>query len=591
MDNPTQTSKFKVDPRITEILGESYRSSEQALKELVDNSWDADATRIVITLPEPMTQDPVILMDNGSGMTADEVQQEYLHVGRNRRMSRGERTKRFNRLVKGQKGIGKFAGLMIADLMQLGTTARDVVASFDLRRSDILGAGRDLEEIEIPVTSGEANGSESGTTITLSDLHQNLSFPNPDKLRALLIREYGREDGVEIVINGEPITVTDLPGQNFEKEIPFESGGKAKLKFTVADGKRNVRDAGIAIRVGGKIIGKPQDFGLRDDELIPKNLLGKVYGEVELEDVDLNCVTADNGGFVENHRTYQELTARVSVEVRNGLEEARGAEMRAAKARFQKTINRRLEKLPENRRSFAMRALDKVLQKFYLEDEEKFGAIISVVLDALEIEPYWKIIEKLDNAKAGDVHGLADALMEFGIADLAVVGRQAILRNRILDDFQRLIDTPETKEADVHRVLESNLWMLDIHGKLISSNETLKKLVEEYLNGKYKGERASKRPDLLAAHDMSGHTTIIELKRPDHTINRDDENQAVKYRDDLQNQFQRISIVLVGKGKIDTMNAINEREHIEILSYRELIARSRSRLTWLINELKTTTAN
>ncbi len=53
-----QKSSFKVDPRIAEILGESYRSSEQALKELADNSWDADATHIEITLPEPMTTDP-----------------------------------------------------------------------------------------------------------------------------------------------------------------------------------------------------------------------------------------------------------------------------------------------------------------------------------------------------------------------------------------------------------------------------------------------------------------------------------------------------------------------------------------------------
>ena len=56
--NNHQTSSFKVDPRIAEILGESYRSSEQALKELVDNAWDADATRVEIKLPDPMTVDP-----------------------------------------------------------------------------------------------------------------------------------------------------------------------------------------------------------------------------------------------------------------------------------------------------------------------------------------------------------------------------------------------------------------------------------------------------------------------------------------------------------------------------------------------------
>jgi DNA mismatch repair ATPase MutL len=76
-----QKNSFKVDPRIAEILGESYRSSEQALKELVDNAWDSDATKVLITLPDPMTTDPIVITDNGSGMTAPEVEGEYLHIG------------------------------------------------------------------------------------------------------------------------------------------------------------------------------------------------------------------------------------------------------------------------------------------------------------------------------------------------------------------------------------------------------------------------------------------------------------------------------------------------------------------------------
>jgi hypothetical protein len=108
--------------------------------------------------------------------------------------------------------------------------------------------------------------------------------------------------------------------------------------------------------------------------------------------------------------------------VTKGLEDTRGAEMRAAKARHQKTINHKLEKLPEYKRQFANRALERVFQRFYSEDEEKFGSIISVVLDALEYEPYWLVIQKLDSAKIGQVEALADALIEFGIADLSVVG-------------------------------------------------------------------------------------------------------------------------------------------------------------------------
>ena len=178
-----QKSSFKVDPRIAEILGESYRSSEQALKELVDNAWDADATKIQIQLPEPMTADPIVITDNGSGMTAPEVESEYLHIGRNRRTLRGDRTKRLNRIVKGQKGIGKFAGLMVADQMVLSTCARGIGSSFQIRKSGLLISNRDLEDYEIIVQTSTEDAVEAGTKIELRDLNQNLSFPSKQVAR------------------------------------------------------------------------------------------------------------------------------------------------------------------------------------------------------------------------------------------------------------------------------------------------------------------------------------------------------------------------------------------------------------------------
>jgi DNA mismatch repair ATPase MutL len=63
---------FKVDTRLAVLLSENYRSSERALKELVDNAWDADSTSVEITLPEPMSNDPIVIDDNGTGMTRNE---------------------------------------------------------------------------------------------------------------------------------------------------------------------------------------------------------------------------------------------------------------------------------------------------------------------------------------------------------------------------------------------------------------------------------------------------------------------------------------------------------------------------------------
>ena len=73
---------FQISPRLTEILGESYQSTELALRELIDNAWDADATEVHITLPEPMTSDPIVVRDNGVGMKPEELRQEYFNAGK-----------------------------------------------------------------------------------------------------------------------------------------------------------------------------------------------------------------------------------------------------------------------------------------------------------------------------------------------------------------------------------------------------------------------------------------------------------------------------------------------------------------------------
>jgi hypothetical protein len=46
----TRPAQFRVDPRLASLLGESYRSTEQALKELIDNAWDADVFWFSATL-------------------------------------------------------------------------------------------------------------------------------------------------------------------------------------------------------------------------------------------------------------------------------------------------------------------------------------------------------------------------------------------------------------------------------------------------------------------------------------------------------------------------------------------------------------
>ena len=51
MSMTQEPAHFSVDPRLASILGEKYSSSERALRELIDNAWDAEAKTVRITLP------------------------------------------------------------------------------------------------------------------------------------------------------------------------------------------------------------------------------------------------------------------------------------------------------------------------------------------------------------------------------------------------------------------------------------------------------------------------------------------------------------------------------------------------------------
>lgn len=122
---------FQVDIRLAKLLSENYRSSEKAIKELVDNAWDADSESVSVIFPEPtMMDNPIIVHDNGSGMTEEELRREYMVIASDRRLRRGDLTPQKRRKVKGKKGIGKFAGLMAANTMKLETWTRGKKCEF-----------------------------------------------------------------------------------------------------------------------------------------------------------------------------------------------------------------------------------------------------------------------------------------------------------------------------------------------------------------------------------------------------------------------------------------------------------------------------
>lgn len=486
-------ANFRVDPTLPSLLGQGYRSSELALKELIDNAWDADAENVFVTLPPPLTRDAIVIQDDGTGMTEHEVREHYLAIANSRFSRKGSHTPK-GRAIKGRKGIGKFAGLLAADRMTLVTKAKGKATRIEICESDIRKTRKDLEELDLPLKAEGCPASDHGTAITLTDLHQSLTVPTPERLKQTLMLEYGREKDFKIWVNGIAVGIEDIPGKTYTKIIEIPGKGQAKLTYTIADRDTRLKHSGIAIRVGGKVVGKPFYFDLDSDEELPERLCKKIYGEIEADGLE-DSVTADWGAFIENNSEFQAIAQEARVELKKTLSQEYAQQVHLTRIRLQNKINRQMATLPEHKRHFAQLALEKVLGKFYEADESKFETLISVVFDALEKDEYWEVLRKIDEAKHGDIEALAEALNAFGVLETATIAIQAKNRLKVLDDIEALIFNDRTLEAVVHHALENNLWIFNGPTSLLSSNKTLKKTLEDYSNQKFTGDRANKRPD------------------------------------------------------------------------------------------------
>ena len=578
-----KSAKFKVDPTLTKILGESYTSVEAAIKELVDNCYDADSTKVSVEFPNPFDHSKILIIDNGDGMTPNEVREQYLKIASSRTSRKGDTTYGRKRKVKGRKGIGKFAGLMIATFMEVTTKARGHETTILISKEAILGKDKDLESIDLPLTTKPCNKNEHGTTISLTGINQNFTFPNPEKLKQLLTREYLRENDFNIKVNGEEVSVKDIPGQKFEKEITLSNGQKVTATATITDKAHKYH--GVNYRVDGKVVGKPNNL-LSDNELIPQKVQKRLHVEVSA-DCLLNDTTADWGEINESSKLKQEIETVLQSWMVDSLQEGCKQEMTLAKARHQKKINAYLSKLPEYRQQFAKLALEKVIERFWTEDDTKIDTIISVMIDAFEKGHYWAVLENIDQADDHHIEKLADAFNEFGLYEITMMTHQASAKAKFLDKLQTLIDSPETLEATVHQALANNLWVLGYEYSHFISNQSLKKACENLCDRIYKGDNASKRPDLYLGMAFNRERLLIEFKRPSHTLTRNDEAQAQRYRDELSTMFpnDRIIVKLIGGNTGDKIKQQNNANDLTYHSFTEIISNARANYEWLINEM------
>ena len=177
----SQQATFRPRARLMLLLGDQLiRDSGLAVFELVKNAYDADATRCDVTLENICNEHGgrIIVEDDGVGMSSNIVKLVWLEPGTdNRREQRAQkiRSKKFNRLPIGEKGVGRFAVHKLGHRVEIVTRSvghKEVVVSVDWTDFE---NSKYLSDVPISVAEREPEyfkGDRSGTRIVISELRE-----------------------------------------------------------------------------------------------------------------------------------------------------------------------------------------------------------------------------------------------------------------------------------------------------------------------------------------------------------------------------------------------------------------------------------
>lgn len=176
---------FTVDAALLRELGERLVGQPHiALAELVKNSYDADATEVMVRFAD----ETIEICDNGHGMSFDEFRNFWMRVGsphkQKQRTSPG-----FGRPLTGSKGVGRLAVQFLARELAMHTVSKktpereiDALVDWDtaVEQGDLTEAYALYEEAYVSRTF--PGDSPHGTIIELSHLNQAWG---PDDIEAL----------------------------------------------------------------------------------------------------------------------------------------------------------------------------------------------------------------------------------------------------------------------------------------------------------------------------------------------------------------------------------------------------------------------
>lgn len=610
MDN-SQVLKMKFDINTIKHLGVMlYSTLPPVLAELVANSWDADATEVQVILNDE-TEKEIIIKDNGTGMSFDEINNGFLLIGRNRRLTLFDMSEKRGRPVIGRKGVGKLAVFGIADTIIINTVKNNIENEFIMKFSEIEKVKGENEYIPKISILNKKNKKKDGTTITLKDIKRKTKF-KPEEISIALAKafsiftkkeeEENKKFYVEILHNGKSIPMTNdlkfknynfefiwnFPEDFFNADINFdyvkEKGinGKIFSNLTPLKGKTN----GLVLFARGKVVQENSFFGNRANDLAHSYLTGYLNVDFIDQEDGKDLISTDRNSLIwesEELVELEEILNKIIKYVANDWKKRRAEKKKEdLEEKIGTPIENWLNELPINEQSLAKKITDALLNNNSL-DVEKTASFFSHIKDVFSFESFKDFATKLDKIGVLEDENAIKLLEDWQFIEAKEMAKIAEGRIKTIEQFEKYINENVSENKVMQKFLEEFPWILDPRMVKFDREVTYSKLLKEKFD-EAKLEESNRRLDFLCCNN-SGVVHVIELKRPRIKITTQEITQAMDYESFLSTKFpndiKEIKVILISdnfncdRTAQSMIDSFQKDGKLEVKSYSDLLIQAR----------------
>lgn len=618
--------------RVLEHLGvQMYQSPVNAIAELIANAWDADAPSVDVALPAALgTGEVLTVTDTGKGMTFEDCQNYYLNVGRNRRRSPSERTAG-GRALLGRKGIGKFAGFGIAQVITINTvselTGERTVFTLDLQ--ELMSGGEYINVDRKPVTVLEALGpddarqKEHGTRIELSKLTMR-QVRDPEKFSVSMARRFlmlNQQAGFAITVNGSPLpdaldaagvqynfpltyTATERGATTLENDWGVDTlPGGQQVRWRLLFMRSTIEDEelrGVAIYAGVKLAQRPFFFNLTQGVTAQAGL-EYLAGQVEADFLDVlpdDIISTERQRVNWDHESASQVIKWGQDKIRKALTVWRDRRGEVREAQLDDKVEHfatRLAALQSHERAVVKRAL-RQLAKISTMTDDQFANTADAVLTAWEGGRLKDLIHAIAESESIDEGAMLQLLFEVNVLTALNMAEAVVTKLRVVQGLkQRIID--REKENPLRDYIAENPWLIAPEWDTFRRERGLKQLCEDAAKkAKWDATVYPGRVDLTLGSGTQ--LLLLEFMRPGERLDFDHISRWDRYVKTLRlslraqtgQQYQSIAAYLVadeldGDPVLVEMIAECSSRHQFAMDWATLLDRSLARWKDLLESL------